>query len=80
VFVQKRALIDVMTDKSIGRHVLLGACSHAPIVVFVQKLRLSVDYLSNKSRHSFAKLHIYRERGLGGDINSYSVTFLVRKP
>ena len=51
VFVQKRGLIDVVTDKSIGRHVLLGARSHAPIVVFVQKLGLLVDYLSNESRH-----------------------------
>ena len=62
MFVQKRALIDVVTDKSIGRHVLLGNRSHAPIVVFVQKLGLSVDYLSNESRHSPAKLHIYKER------------------
>lgn len=65
MFVQKRGLIDVVTDKSIGRHVLLGAHSHAPIVVFVQKLGLLVDYLSNESRHSPAKLHMYS--GGGGE-------------
>ena len=60
VFVQKWGLIDAVTDKSLGHHVLFSAHSHAPIVMFTQKrgYRL-ITCRTNHQGNSPAKLHMY---------------------